>query len=176
MEAQGCRMLRLVKADLTSARKRDFTNRTPSSFLHIRTVDALLGEGRHLGPQVFAHEIQLMYVVLIRRMERSLRRRQCEDQPTAAGVHGHKSKDVSEKGAISLRVLAVDDDMSANDHRLCPFSSSFVPRPSSIPEQGDGGRRCHLGRGIDLWDMLQARAIDTIGTSERTAENSDATH
>src|SRR5215471_4858958 len=114
-------MLRLVKADLTSAWKREFTNRTPSGFLYIRTVDALLSEGGHLGPQVFAHEIQFVCVVLIRRMERGFRRRQCEDQPAAARVHGGKSKDVSEKGAISLRVLAVDDDMSANDHRLCPF-------------------------------------------------------
>src|SRR5262245_43608735 len=118
-------MLRLVKADLASAWKRDHSNRTPSGLLHIRTVDALLSEGRHLGLQVFAHEIKFVYVVLIRRMERGFRRGHREDQPAMTGVHGRETKNISEEGAIGLRVLAVDDHVSSNDHKICPFFFAY---------------------------------------------------
>src|SRR5262245_39511414 len=153
MEAQCGRMLRLVQADVTSARKRDLTNRAPSGFLHIRAGDTLLGEGRHLGPQVFAHEIQLMHVVLLRRMERGFRRRHCEDQPAVAGVHGRESKDVSEESAVSLRVPAVDDHMSATDHRLCP---SFF-RLRLVLLQSPNSRT--VGTDVSAGSLLPAQCI-----------------
>src|SRR5215510_751904 len=113
-------MLRLVETDLAPAWKMDFGNRTPSGFLHIRTVNAFLSEGRHLGLQIFAHEVEFVYVVSIGRMERGLCRRHREDQPAVAGVDGRKSKDVPKKCAISFRVLAVDNHVSARDHEGSP--------------------------------------------------------
>src|SRR5215510_7922841 len=120
MDSDRGRMLRLVETDLAPTWKLDFGNRTPSGFLHIRTADAFLSEGRHLGLQIFAHEVEFMYVVRVGRMECGLRRRHRKDQPAVAGVDGRKSKDVPKKGEISFRVLAVDDHMSARDHEGSP--------------------------------------------------------
>src|SRR5215470_3733190 len=118
MDSERGRVLRLVETDLAPAWKLDFGNRTPSGFLHIRTVDAFLSERRHLGFQIFAHEIEFVYVVLIGRMKRGLCRRHREDQPAVAGVHGRESKDVPKKGAVSFRILAIDDHMSAIYHEV----------------------------------------------------------
>src|SRR5262245_23545315 len=97
-------MLRLVETDLATAWKLDFCNRTPSRFLHIRAMDAFLSKGRHLGLQIFAHEVEFVDVAGVgprfQRMERGLRRRHCENQPAVAGVNGRKSKYVPKKGAI----------------------------------------------------------------------------
>src|SRR5215470_5175169 len=100
-------MLRLVETDLPPARKLDFGDRTPSGFLHVRTVDAFLSKGRHLGLQIFAYEVEFVYIVGVCRMERGLRRRHRENQPPVAGVDGRKSEDVPKKGPIGFRVLAV---------------------------------------------------------------------
>src|SRR5215471_6175855 len=113
-------MLRLVETDLAPAWKLDFGDRTPSGFLHIRTADAFLGEGCHLGLQVFAHEVEFMYVVSVGRVERGLCRRHREDQPVVARVDGRKSKDIPKKVAICFCVLSVDDHMSARDHDVSP--------------------------------------------------------
>src|SRR5262245_44281359 len=113
-------MLRLIETDLAPAWKLDFGNRTPSRFLHIRTADAFLSEGRHLGLQIFAHEVEFVHVVSLGRMERGFCWRHLEDQPAVAGVDGRKSKDIPKKGAICFRVLTVDDHMSARDHEGSP--------------------------------------------------------
>src|SRR5262249_54272920 len=80
------RVLRLVETDFAPAWKGDLGNRTPAGFLHIRTADAFLSEGRHLGLQIFAHEVEFVRVVGVGRMERGLCRRHSEDQPAVAGV------------------------------------------------------------------------------------------
>jgi hypothetical protein len=113
-------MLRLIETNPAPTWKLYFGNRTPPDFLHIRTADAFLSEGCHLGLQIFAHEVEFMYVVRVGRMERGLCRRHRKDQPTVAGVDGLKSKDIPKKGAICFRVLAVDDHMSARDHESSP--------------------------------------------------------
>src|SRR5262245_30219050 len=114
-------MLRLVETHLAPTWKLDFGNRTPSGFLHIRAADAFRGEGCHLGLQIFAHEVEFVYVISLGRMKRRLCRRHREDQPAVAGVDGGKSEDIPKKGAISFRVLAVDDHMSAIDHDFPPL-------------------------------------------------------
>src|SRR6266567_113051 len=106
---------------LSPAGKPDTGNRTPLGFLHIRAMDALLSEGQHFRLQVFAHEVKFVLVVPIGGMESGLCLGQSEDQPALASVYGRESKDITEKGAISHCVLAVDDHMRTRNHELCPF-------------------------------------------------------
>ena len=77
----------LVEADLTPSREMELRHRAPSGFLHIRALDSLLRESGHLGLQVIGHEIQLMTIVAVRRMDGQFRRWQGEDQPPVPGVH-----------------------------------------------------------------------------------------
>jgi hypothetical protein len=55
-------------------------------------------------------------VILFGGMDRYFGRRQCEDQPSVAGVYGGKSHDVTQKGAVSFCVFAVQDYVGAEDH------------------------------------------------------------
>jgi hypothetical protein len=49
-------------------------------------------------------------------MNRHFRWGQREDQPSVASVHGWEPKDLPQEGAISFRVLAGDDYVSAKYH------------------------------------------------------------
>jgi hypothetical protein len=51
-------------------------------------------------------------------------RRQREDQPSVASVHGSKSEDIPQEGSVSRRILAVYDYMGSKDHPLL-----LSPRP-----------------------------------------------
>src|SRR5262249_52712588 len=83
--------------------------------------------------QIFAHEIEFVYVIIIGRMEGGLRRRHREDQPAVAGVHGLEAKDVPKKGPVSFRILAINDHMSARDHVVPPVEN----RPRRNEEDED---------------------------------------
>src|SRR5262249_17491016 len=131
MRAEGkCRwMLGLVEADLTSAGKTDLCNRTPPGFLHIRHADTLLSECDDLRLQIIAHERQFVPLNPVGGMNGDLCRRQREDQPSVASVHGGKSEDVPTEGAISRRILAVKDYMRTKNHeRYLPSSGFQVKR------------------------------------------------
>src|SRR5262249_1287724 len=123
MRAEGqCHwMLGLIEADFTSARKTDLCNRTPPGLLHIRHADTLLSECDDLGLQIIAHEKQFVPINSVGGMNGDLCRRQREDQPPVASVHGGKSEDVPTERAISRRIFAVEDYMGTKNHGRCPF-------------------------------------------------------
>ena len=50
-------------------------------------------------------------------MHRGLRRRQAEDHPAAADVDRAEFEHVAEERAIGLGILAVEQDVSALEHR-----------------------------------------------------------
>jgi hypothetical protein len=127
-------MSRLVKTDFAASGKLDLDNGTPSGFLYVRTPDALLSEHRNFGLQIITHEIEFEPVVLLGGMHRHFRRRQREDEPSVARVHGFKSQDIAEEGTISLRIFAVDNYMRAKDHGLYLFSPEYGRRktPSKL--------------------------------------------
>jgi len=120
-------MFRLIEAHLATAGEPDLGDRTPSCFLHRRTLDALLAERRDLALQIVTHEIQFVPLTFFGWMNRNFRRRQRENQPSVASVYGRKSQDLAEKGAISCRILAVKDYMGAKDHQLLPFAATILP-------------------------------------------------
>src|SRR3989475_11405590 len=109
-------MLWLIKADLASAGKPHLRNGTPSCFLNFRALNALLCEGSHFGFQIVAHEIELVGVTLIGRVDCGFSRRQGEDQPAMTRIHGFETEDIAEKCAVRLGVLTVDNYVSAKDH------------------------------------------------------------
>src|SRR5258707_7073733 len=115
-------MLRLVETDFASAGKPDHGDRAPSGFLHFRTADTLRRECRDLGLEIVTHEIELVLVTSFGGMNCHFCRRQREDEPSMASVHGGESENVPEEGTIGLRILAVDDDVRAKDHEPPPFS------------------------------------------------------
>src|SRR5215813_13050761 len=100
-------MLWLVETDLASAGKPNFSDRTPSGLLHLRTPDAFFPECRHLRPYIVTHEIEFVPVTVFGGMNCHFCRRQREDQPSMARFHRCKSGDVPQEGAISCRILAV---------------------------------------------------------------------
>src|SRR5713101_8164889 len=113
-------MLRLVETDFTPTGKSNLGDRSPSCFLHVRTVDTLRSERCDLSREIVADEIELMSNSIFGGMDGNLRRRQCEDQPLMAGIHRREFEDVAEERAIGLRILAVHDHMGAKDHELTP--------------------------------------------------------
>src|ERR1022692_14857 len=109
-------MLRLIKADLTSTRKPHLRNGTPSCFLNVRALNALLCEGRHFGFQVVAHEIEVLGANLIGWVYCGFSGGQGEDQPAMTRINGFETEDIAEKCAVRLGVLTVENYVSAKNH------------------------------------------------------------
>ena len=125
-------MLRLIKANATSARKLHFCNGTPPFFLNFRAFHVLLGEGHHFGFQIVAQKIKFVDTIVVGRMECRFRRGQGEDKPAVTGIHGLEAEYVAKKGAVSVGIFAVKNHVSARNH--------FAP--SKLPEtaQSEGAR------------------------------------
>src|SRR5262245_16012918 len=107
----------LVQPKLAASRQSD-RGHAPEALFTDRPgeVDSLrvqLCDGRL---DVIAHEVELVPAALLGRMGRQLRGRQCEDQPTAAGIDRAQPEHVSEKRAIPLRIGRKDDCMHACNH------------------------------------------------------------
>jgi len=109
-------MLRLIQADIAASGKPYLRDGTPSRFLDFRAFDALLCEGSYFGFQIVAHEIEFVGAASIGRVDCGFCRRQGEDQPTMARIHGFETEHVAEKRAVRLGVLTVDDYVSPRDH------------------------------------------------------------
>ncbi len=86
--------------------------------LHRFAGDLLFLQLRDQRGQVIAHEVKLLHVVLLRRMNRDLGRRKAEDEPAFAGIDVRKPKHIAEEGAVGRDVGAVDDGMGAGDHHF----------------------------------------------------------
>ena len=117
-------MLGLVQPELAAAGQPDRAHET-EPLVRDRTRDigstrAQLGDRR---VDVVAHEVELVPAVFVRGMGRQLGRRQAEDQPATAGVHGRELEHVSEEPAIRIRVSREEHCMRAGDHLQPPSQS-----------------------------------------------------
>jgi len=73
----------------------------------------------HLGDEglyVVAHQVELVHVVLLRRVHRYFGWGQSEDQPSVAHIHIRELKHIAQKLAVNFSVLAINDRMCASDH------------------------------------------------------------
>src|ERR1700677_2955603 len=104
-------MFWLVQANFAASGKLDLCDRSPPGFLDCGISDALSRQDRHLGLQIFTHEVEFMTIVVFGRMKCRFCWRQGEDQPSVTGVDGPEPKHIAKEDAVRLRILAVDDDM-----------------------------------------------------------------
>ena len=77
---------------------------------------------------VVAHQVQLVRRRAVDRMHGHLGRRQLEDQPAASGVDVRVLEHVAEERAVRVGVAAVNNHMSAGDHRLTIRRDEFTAR------------------------------------------------
>ena len=100
-------------------------DRSPSFFLNGRANDVFPRQALHLGVEVFAHEVELMAIILFGRMKCRFGWRQGEDQPAVAGIDRRESQHIAKEGAVCRCIFAVDDDMCARNH-----DESSLARPN----------------------------------------------
>jgi hypothetical protein len=107
---------RMKSANFAASGKLDLCDRAPPGFLDCRKGDAPCRQEHHLDFEIFTHEVEFRATVVLGRMKRGFCRRQSEDQPSVTGVDGREPKHIAKEDAVRLRILAVDDDMSARNH------------------------------------------------------------
>ena len=91
-------------------------------------------------------------------MNRQFRRREREDQPSVASIHGCSSEDLTEKGAISRRILAVYNYMGTKDHERAPFSLPTPFEPRNVTRQFKALLTAAKLRDIRLHDLRHSCA------------------
>jgi hypothetical protein len=111
-------MFGLIETDLASAGQLDLCDGTPSLFVNCGARDLLARERGYLGFEIVAHEVKFVGTVFIRRVDCSFCGRQGEDQPAVASIYGLESEDVAEECAVGVGVFAMEDDVSARDHKF----------------------------------------------------------
>ena len=67
-----------------------------------------------------------MQVTPLRGMKRSFRGRQGKNKPAVTGVHRRKFENIAKESAVAFRVLAVNDYMSAGNHRSLILTSNWA--------------------------------------------------
>src|SRR2546423_13028134 len=100
-------MLGLVQANASSAGQGDPGHASPA-FLIEGPGDGDLSPLQFLCRRldVLAQQVELVILLLLRGVDRNLRGRKGEDEPTAARIHGVKSEYVSKERAVRLGVVA----------------------------------------------------------------------
>jgi hypothetical protein len=95
-------------------------------------IDTALFHGGDKSLDVVAHQIELVNVVLFRRVNGDLGRRQAKDKPALTGVDVGEPQNIAEKSTVRIRVLAVNDRMGANDHSDSSFMVVALQYPKGF--------------------------------------------
>ena len=109
-------MTGLVDAEPSTSWQGDLSHQAVSLVLHRIARNTHIS---HLGDKsldVVAHEVELVHVVLLGRVNGEFGRRQSEDEPASAHIDVAEPQDVAQKGAVCIRLGAVDDGVSTDDH------------------------------------------------------------
>jgi hypothetical protein len=109
-------MFRLIEADRSAAWKLNLRDRPPTSLFNIRALDILLDQSVNLRSEVVAHEVKLMALVLVHRMDGKLRWGEGEDQPIMTGIYRGIAQDITKECSVSGGILAIDNDVGSKDH------------------------------------------------------------
>src|SRR5438094_546557 len=113
-------MLGLVQPNASSAGQGDPGHASPALLIE-RPGDGDLPPLQFLCRRfdVLAQQVELVIVLLLLgRVDRKLRGRKREDEPTAARIHGVKPEYVSKERAVRLGIAAVYQSVRARNHRL----------------------------------------------------------
>ncbi|HEY0702689.1 MAG TPA: hypothetical protein VGD60_07965 [Candidatus Acidoferrales bacterium] len=98
-------MLRLIQPDFAATGKAQLDDRAPALFMYRGAFHIFLGQRRDFGWQVVTEEIQLVRAVLSSGVKSSFGGRQCEDEPTMAGVDRRKPQNIAEKARSASAFL-----------------------------------------------------------------------
>src|SRR5215831_12554554 len=128
------RMPRLVESKGDAARDRDRRDAPPTLIRDWAGFDTLRLQLDERSIDVVAHEIQLVRLMILR-MNPKLRRRQREDEPSAARVDVRGVEDVAKKRADGVGVLRIDERVHSGDHR---GGSRLERGPSFCTRSGRG--------------------------------------
>ena len=85
---------------MASARERYLSQTAPLFLMNLAAPDLLC---RHLGYEcvhVVAHEVELMYIISLRRVKRYFRRRKGKDEPSSAYVDTGESDNVAKERSM----------------------------------------------------------------------------
>lgn len=115
-------MFWFVNTYLSASGKSEGGKVPPTLFAHVRNLYLFRFEFFQSRVEVIAHQEKLMLIVLFRVVERSLELRHGKNQPAVAVIHGGKLQDIAKEGAVSFRVLGVDDNMRTVDYWSPPDS------------------------------------------------------
>src|SRR5687768_15049364 len=127
-------MARLVNAELAATGKRKLGQQPPAHVLHRPAGDVLLLHLRGERCDIVAHQIELMQVIFIRRMDGDFRRRQSEDEPAVADIDVRQLQDVPEELAVGRGIRAVDDGMRPSDHGKSLLAGRDSVEPKMEPK------------------------------------------
>jgi hypothetical protein len=117
----------LIQPQLSAARQPDRGPDAPVLPLHLRGDDPFRSQGVERPGEIVAHQVKdgskevmasvRMPGVVTGGMNGDLRGRQGEDQPSPAGIHTAKAKDVMQEPAIGVGVATVEEYVCPGDHR-----------------------------------------------------------
>lgn len=125
-------MPRLVDRQFRAVRQPDRGYQTPALVGHLaRDLDSLgrqLGEG---GPDVIAHQVQLVVAVTVCGMDGQFGRGRGEDQPSSAGVDRRQLEDIPKERADLLCFRRKNDCVQSIDHSaiLLPAALDYGFQP-----------------------------------------------
>ena len=119
------RMRRLVKANFPVAGQLDRRFDSPVFLFDRRAVHAFSLQRCHERRQVVAHQVEdraqklpsavELTSVAVGRVNPSFCRRQGKNEPTTASIYGAEAKSVTKECSICLRVVAVEENVSADN-------------------------------------------------------------
>src|SRR5215472_12206022 len=93
------RVPRLIDAELPTSRKRQLRYQAIASIIDPTEFYPLFLQPSDEGGKVITHQVEFMHIILAR-MNRNLRWRQPEDQPSIAHIDVRKFEDITQKGTI----------------------------------------------------------------------------
>src|SRR6185436_6142682 len=106
-----------IHADLAAAGQRYLSQDSPSEILRRGAVDAVRVEHRDEALYVRDHQIQFVPAAVFGWMNGHFGRRQRKNEPPSAYIDAREPEHVTKERAIGLGIGAVDDRMSAVNHR-----------------------------------------------------------
>src|SRR5262249_34948943 len=117
LESWAC-VTRLIDTEFSASWECDLCEQSPTEILHGSARNVVVRHFRNERFDVIAHEIELVNIVLLRRMDGKFSRRQAENEPPMPDIHAGKFQNVSQESTIGFGIGAVDNRMRAVDHRL----------------------------------------------------------
>jgi hypothetical protein len=92
-DSLGPGMLRFIEADLSATRQADHGDGAPALCGYAFTLDSFCPQTRYLTSQIGAHQVKLVSIVFLSRMDSRFGGRKLENQPTVARIHRSKAQD-----------------------------------------------------------------------------------